>query len=64
MFAISSSAALFSPSVKEQYLDLLPNVVFTDSVGASETGFTGLGYVSAGNKKPTARPSRRARRRS
>jgi len=49
--AISSNAALFSPSVKEQYLKLLPNVVITDAIGASETGFTGLGYVSAGNKK-------------
>ena len=57
--AISSNAALFSPSVKEQYLTLLPNVVITDAVGASETGFTGLGYVSAGNKKaegPTVAP--------
>jgi 3-oxocholest-4-en-26-oate---CoA ligase len=48
--AISSNAALFSASVKEQYLKLLPNVVITDAVGASETGFTGLGYVSAANK--------------
>ena len=57
--AISSNAALFSPSVKEQYLALLPNVVITDAVGASETGFTGLGYVSAANKKaegPTVTP--------
>src|SRR5215475_6657581 len=59
VLAISSNAALFSPSVKEQYLELLPNVVITDAVGASETGFTGLGYVSAGNKKaegPTVAP--------
>jgi 3-oxocholest-4-en-26-oate---CoA ligase len=57
--AISSNAALFSPTVKEQYLTLLPNVVITDAVGASETGFTGLGYVSAGNKRaegPTVTP--------
>jgi 3-oxocholest-4-en-26-oate---CoA ligase len=51
LLAISSNAALFSPSVKDQYLTLLPNVVITDAIGASETGFTGLGYVSAGNKK-------------
>ncbi len=51
VLAISSNAALFSPSVKEQYLKLLPSVVITDAIGASETGFTGLGYVSAGNKK-------------
>ena len=51
LFAISSNAALFSPVVKDQYLTLLPNIVITDAIGASETGFTGLGYVSAGNKK-------------
>ena len=59
LLAISSNAALFSPSVKDQYLTLLPNVVITDAIGASETGFTGLGYVSAGNKKaegPTVTP--------
>jgi acyl-CoA synthetase (AMP-forming)/AMP-acid ligase II len=52
VLAISSSAALFSPVVKDEYLALLPNVVITDAIGASETGFTGLGYVSAGNKRP------------
>jgi acyl-CoA synthetase (AMP-forming)/AMP-acid ligase II len=62
VLAISSSAALFSPAVKDEYLALLPNIVITDAIGASETGFTGLGYVSAGNKKPegptvTAGPS-------
>jgi 3-oxocholest-4-en-26-oate---CoA ligase len=59
VLAISSSAALFSPSVKEEYLALLPNIVVTDAIGASETGFTGLGYVSAGNKRaegPTVTP--------
>ncbi|MET0134260.1 MAG: acyl-CoA synthetase [Kibdelosporangium sp.] len=46
--AIASSAALFSPSVKEQYLAKLPNVVITDSIGSSETGFSGLGVVQKG----------------
>lgn len=44
--AVSSSGALFSPVVKRQYLDLLPNILVTDAVGASETGFTGLGVVA------------------
>jgi 3-oxocholest-4-en-26-oate---CoA ligase len=59
VLAISSSAALFSPVVKDEYLTLLPNIVITDAIGASETGFTGLGYVSAGNKRaegPTVTP--------
>jgi acyl-coenzyme A synthetase/AMP-(fatty) acid ligase len=37
--------------VKDQYLKLLPNVIITDAIGSSETGFTGLGFVSAGTKK-------------
>ncbi|HEX3787883.1 MAG TPA: acyl-CoA synthetase [Pseudonocardiaceae bacterium] len=55
LLAISSSAALFSPSVKAQYLDALPNVVLTDSIGSSETGFTGMGLVSR-DAQPTGGP--------
>ncbi|GAA4849324.1 acyl-CoA synthetase [Saccharopolyspora rosea] len=46
LVAISSSAALFSPSVQRQYLDALPNVVITDSIGSSETGFSGIGMIT------------------
>jgi 3-oxocholest-4-en-26-oate---CoA ligase len=59
VLAISSSAALFSPVVKDEYLKLLPGIVVTDAIGASETGFTGLGYVSAANNRaegPTVTP--------
>ena len=50
LLALSSSAALFSPSLKEQYLDVLPNVIITDSIGSSETGFGGIGIVQRGSK--------------
>jgi acyl-CoA synthetase (AMP-forming)/AMP-acid ligase II len=43
LFAVSSSAAIFSASVKERWMSAFPNTVFTDSVGASETGFQGMG---------------------
>src|SRR4051794_30358569 len=43
LFAVSSSAAIFSPEVKERWMEAFPNAVFTDSVGASETGFQGMG---------------------
>ncbi|MFC7343375.1 acyl-CoA synthetase [Saccharopolyspora griseoalba] len=46
LVAISSTAALFSTSVKHQYLDALPNVVITDAIGSSETGFGGIGMVT------------------
>lgn len=45
LVALSSSAAVFSPSVKGQYLDRFPDLVLTDTVGSSETGFSGLGVV-------------------
>jgi acyl-CoA synthetase (AMP-forming)/AMP-acid ligase II len=46
VFAISSSAALFSQSVKNQYLEALPNTVITDAIGSSETGFMGIGMIT------------------
>ncbi|GDY31616.1 acyl-CoA synthetase [Gandjariella thermophila] len=48
LVAVSSTGALFSPSVKEQYLDALPNVVITDAVGSSESGFAGIGMLQRG----------------
>jgi 3-oxocholest-4-en-26-oate---CoA ligase len=54
--AISSHAALFSPSVKEEYLAALPNVVITDAIGSSESGFNGLGMVVKGTRLPTGGP--------
>ncbi|MEU4691660.1 acyl-CoA synthetase [Actinoplanes sp. NPDC023714] len=46
LVSISSSAALFSPSVKRQYLEALPNAMVTDAIGSSETGFAGIGIVA------------------
>jgi 3-oxocholest-4-en-26-oate---CoA ligase len=51
VLAVSSNGSIFSATVKEQYLKLLPNVVITDAIGSSETGFTGLGFVTADTKK-------------
>jgi 3-oxocholest-4-en-26-oate---CoA ligase len=51
VIAVSSNGSIFSATVKDQYLRLLPNVIITDAIGSSETGFTGLGFVSAGTKK-------------
>jgi acyl-CoA synthetase (AMP-forming)/AMP-acid ligase II len=46
VYAISSSAALFSQSVKNEYLKALPNAVITDAIGSSETGFMGIGLIT------------------
>ncbi|WP_052633093.1 acyl-CoA synthetase, partial [Mycobacterium tuberculosis] len=48
LFLLASTAALFSPSIKEKLLELLPNRVITDSIGSSETGFGGTSVVAAG----------------
>jgi len=48
LFLLASTAALFSPSIKERLLELLPNRVITDSIGSSETGFGGTSIVAKG----------------
>jgi acyl-CoA synthetase (AMP-forming)/AMP-acid ligase II len=50
LFLLASTAALFSPSIKEQLLELLPNRVITDSIGSSETGFGGTSIVAKGEE--------------
>ena len=49
LFLLASTAALFSPSIKEKLLELLPNRVITDSIGSSETGFGGTSIVAKGD---------------
>ncbi len=48
LFVLSSTAALFSPSLKERFCELLPNRIITDSIGSSETGFGGSSIVAKG----------------
>jgi 3-oxocholest-4-en-26-oate---CoA ligase len=59
MFALSSSGALFSPAVKDAIAAALPNIVITDAIGSTETGFAGLAAVTAGAPQrggPTVAP--------
>ena len=48
LFLLASTAALFSTSIKEKFLELLPDRVITDSIGSSETGFGGTSIVAKG----------------
>ena len=48
LFLLASTAALFSTSIKEKFLEVLPNRVITDSIGSSETGFGGTSIVAKG----------------
>jgi acyl-CoA synthetase (AMP-forming)/AMP-acid ligase II len=49
LLSVSSSAAVFSPTVKERFLDAFPNLVITDSIGATESGFNGIITVGKDN---------------
>lgn len=47
LLAVSSGAALFSPALKAQMLELLPTVAISESIGSSETGFGGITMYSS-----------------
>jgi acyl-CoA synthetase (AMP-forming)/AMP-acid ligase II len=48
LMAISSTAAVFSPVVKDQLFELLPNLFISEAVGSSESGFNGMRLLEKG----------------
>ncbi len=62
LISVSSSAALFSQSVKERFLERFPDLIITDSIGSTEGGFNGVTYAAKGAKVdgggPTVNPGR------
>jgi len=48
LFAISSTAALFSQSLKDAFLEQFENIVVTDAIGSSEGGANGITVVAKG----------------
>ena len=60
LFALSSSAVLFSQTCKDAMLGYFPNLVITDAIGSSESGANGVTMVSAGTMMkggPTVTPA-------
>jgi len=53
MFVLASTAAIFSPTVKDQYLELFPNLMIIDAIGSSETGANGMRMVGKGDTQNT-----------
>jgi acyl-CoA synthetase (AMP-forming)/AMP-acid ligase II len=49
LVAISSTAAVFSPVVKDQFFELLPDLIISEAVGSSESGFNGMRLVDKDN---------------
>jgi acyl-CoA synthetase (AMP-forming)/AMP-acid ligase II len=48
LIGFTSTAALFSPSVKDEFFRHFPNLVMTDAVGSSESGNNGITHVKPG----------------
>ncbi|MGH9212055.1 MAG: acyl-CoA synthetase [Acidimicrobiales bacterium] len=48
LVAVSSTAAVFSPVVKDQLFELLPDLFISEAIGSSESGFNGMRLVEKG----------------
>ncbi len=57
LFSLSSTAAVFSPSVKDEFLERFPNLILTDSIGASESGANGVLKVQKGATEMKSGPT-------
>ncbi len=53
MFVLASTAAIFSPTVKDEYLELFPSLMIIDAIGSSETGANGMRTVAKGDTQNT-----------
>lgn len=65
MFVLASTAAIFSPTVKDRYLDAFPDLLIIDAIGSSETGANGMRMVGKGDTQnkgggPTVQAARDA----
>ncbi len=63
LLSLSSSAAVFSPTVKERFVERFDTLVITDSIGSTESGMNGIIMVGKGNTAmrgggPTVAPAR------
>jgi len=57
LFAVVSSAALFSAPVKDQFFARLPSIMITDAIGSSETGNNGMSVVTPGHTAMKSGPT-------
>jgi len=57
LIGITSTAALFSPAVKDAFFSRLPNLVMTDAIGSSEGGNNGISMVQKGHTAMKSGPT-------
>ncbi|PBC65945.1 acyl-CoA synthetase [Streptomyces sp. Tue6028] len=51
LFSVSSSGAIMSDTVREQFQALVPNVMLLNNFGSSESGFNGTATADSGPKR-------------
>jgi acyl-CoA synthetase (AMP-forming)/AMP-acid ligase II len=49
LFLLVSTAAVFSPTVKDDFFEFLPDLLIIDSIGSSESGANGMAFITKGN---------------
>ncbi len=60
LISISSTAAVFSPDLKETFFRHFPNVIMTDAIGSSESGANGIVVLKPGETAMRGGPTVRA----
>jgi acyl-CoA synthetase (AMP-forming)/AMP-acid ligase II len=57
LVTVASTAALFSATLKEQYLDRFPNLIIADAVGSTESGYNGVRVIVKGSEERPGPPT-------
>ena len=57
LYAVVSSAALFSSPVKDEFFARLPNIMITDAIGSSESGNNGMSIITPGHTAMKSGPT-------
>jgi 3-oxocholest-4-en-26-oate---CoA ligase len=57
LIGITSTAALFSPTVKDAFFARFPNLVMTDAIGSSEGGNNGVSMIKPGGTAMKSGPT-------
>ena len=57
LLAVTSSAALFSAPVKDEFFRHLPNIVIVDAIGSSESGNNGMATMTKGGTAMKSGPT-------
>jgi acyl-CoA synthetase (AMP-forming)/AMP-acid ligase II len=57
LIGITSTAALFSPSVKDQFFEHFPDLLMSDAIGSSEGGNNGISWIKPGGTTMKSGPT-------